>query len=200
MIAAVVVTAACAKHEPSHDIMMIPAHAEESRVSSASAPPETGPVLVAGISFDVPGSWRRETPSSPMRAAQFVIPGDGNEKDGSVAVYYFGGGQGGGAAENAKRWQEQFSDASGRPGRGTVESAERNGLKVTVVTASGTYASGMPMGPSTPEAGFSLWGAIIEGPQGNVFVKATGPSPVIARAQRDFGSLLASLHNASRSM
>jgi hypothetical protein len=51
----------------------------------------------------------------------------------------------------------------------------------------------MPMGPSTPEPGFALWGAIIENPQGSVFVKATGPSALIAREQPRFEELLASL-------
>jgi len=187
--------AACRKIQPAAEVTMIPSHAGHGTAAASSG--DAGTIQVAGIAFDPPGAWRRETPSSPMRAAQFAIPGGGDEKDGSVAVYYFGSGQGGGAAENAKRWQEQFTDASG-PGK--VTSVEKNGLKVTVVTASGTYASGMAMGPSTPEPGFSLWGAIVEGPQGNVFIKATGPSAVIAHAQRDFDGILGSLRSLARSM
>ena len=179
---------------------MVPAHAEseESAPAPASpAAPADGAVRVAGIELAPPGEWRRETPSSPMRAAQFTIPGGTDEKDGSVVVYYFGNGQGGGVAENVERWRGQFSDPSGKPPRSTVTTEEHNGIKTTVVRAEGTYASGMPMGPSTPEKGFALWGAILEGPQGAVFVKATGPAPVIAREASRFEGLLASLRSST---
>jgi len=186
---------ACRRLQPDREIPMAPAHAEDTAPAAAptSALPATGPVRVAGIVFTPPASWRREAPESSMRAAQFAIPGSSGEKDGTVAVYYFGSGQGGGIADNAKRWQDQFTDATPGP----VTSLERNGLKVTVVTTEGTYASGMPMGPSTPEAGFALWGAIIEAPQGNVFVKATGPKALIGRSRSDFESLLSSLQSST---
>ena len=188
---------ACRKKEPPADIPMAPSHAGDATTTAAPAPPaEGGLVQVAGVTFAAPPAWRREAPSSSMRAAQFAIPA-GNGKDGSVAVYYFGTGQGGGVDENVKRWQDQFTDPSGQPPRSGVAHGEHHGVKVTIVTVAGTYASGMPMGPSTPEPGFSLWGAIIEGPQGNVFVKATGPSALIAGEQADFDALLASLRSST---
>jgi len=197
-LAAAAALVSCKKKEAAPDILMAPSHAGESGAAAPAAPAGVAPadaslVQVAGISFAAPPSWRRETPSSSMRAAQFAIPGAASEKDGSVAVYYFGTGQGGGVDENVTRWQGQFSDPSGTPPTPSVTHGEYHGLKVTIVTVKGTYASGMPMGPSTPEPGFSLWGAIIENPQGNVFVKATGPSAVIAREQPRFDALLASL-------
>jgi hypothetical protein len=186
---------ACRRAQPAREIPMAPSHAEETGTPSAPAAsaPATGPVRVAGIAFTPPASWRREAPESSMRVAQFGIPGASGEKDGTVAVYYFGSGQGGGIADNAKRWQDQFTNATPGP----VTSVERNGLKVTVVTTQGTYASGMPMGPSTPEPGFALWGAIVEAPQGNVFVKATGPKALIERSRPDFDALLSSLQSST---
>lgn len=189
--------AACRRAQPAREIPMAPSHAEEAGAAPAapaSAAPEGGAVRVAGIAFTPPAAWRRETPSSSMRTAQFAIPGSSGEKDGTVAVYYFGSGQGGGVADNAKRWQDQFTDS---PAPGTVTSLEKNGLKITIVTAEGTYGSGMPMGPSTPEPGFALWGAIIEAPQGNVFVKATGPKAQIVRSRPDFDALLSSLQTST---
>ena len=187
----------CRKKEAAPDILMAPSHAGESGATAAAPAagvPAAGPLVqVAGISFSAPTSWRREAPSSSMRAAQFAIPGSADEKDGSVAVYYFGTGQGGGVDENVTRWQGQFRDPSGAPPAPAVTHTESHGLKVTIVSVKGTYASGMPMGPSTPEPGFALWGAIIENPQGNVFVKATGPAALIAREQPRFDALLASL-------
>ena len=193
----------CRKNEPASEIVMVPSHAEDSTAAAAPAPPsatapaEGGLVQVAGVTFTAPPTWHREAPSSSMRAAQFAIPSAGNDKDGSVVVYYFGTGQGGGVDENVKRWQAQFTGPSGPPARSAVFNRVSHGVKVTIVTASGTYASGMPMGPSTPEPGYSLWGAIIEGPQGEVFVKATGPSALIAREQSDFDALLASLRSST---
>jgi len=196
--AATAALVSCRKKEAAPDILMAPSHAGDSADATTAAPAaatsaDGSLVQVAGISFTAPPSWRREQPSSSMRAAQFAIPGGGNEKDGSVAVYYFGTGQGGGVDENVARWQGQFSDPSGTPPAPTVTHSESHGLKVTIMTVKGTYASGMPMGPSTPEPGFALWGAIIENPRGSVFVKATGPSALIAREQPRFEALLASL-------
>ena len=193
----VIVFAGCRRARPDREIPMAPSHAEEAGAAPAaplSATPESGPVRVGGIAFTAPASWRRETPSSAMRAAQFSIPGSAGEKDGEVAVYYFGTGQGGGVEENVKRWQGQFSAPSGP---GSVTTLEKNGVKITVVTAEGTYASGMPMGPSTPEPGYALWGAIIDAPQGSVFVKATGPKALIERSRGDFDALLSSLQTST---
>ena len=180
--------------------MMIPSHSEmESPAGPAAVTPE-GRVEVAGVSFSVPAEWRRESPSSPMRAAQFAIPGAGNEKDGLFVVYFFGSGQGGTVAENIERWKGQFLDASGQPAAGNVRTDRKNGLPVTIVTADGTYSSGLPMGPSAPEPNSELWGAIVEGPQGNVFFKATGPKATIQRSKSGFESVLASLKNAATLM
>jgi hypothetical protein len=193
LVAAVI---ACRRSPPAPEIAMAPAHADEGAPASpaAGSPAEAGGLVrVAGITFSAPSSWRRETPSSSMRAAQFSIPGSANEKDGTVAVYYFGSGQGGGVEENVQRWESQFTDDVGRPAHGDSSEVVKNGLKVTIVTVRGTYASGMPMGPSTPEPGSSLWGAIIVAPEGSVFVKATGPAALIDRSKGDFDSLLDSL-------
>jgi len=190
------IAAACRREPPAHEIVMAPSHAEDSSAAptpAVSAGEAGGLVQVAGLTFSAPSSWRRETPASSMRAAQFAIPGTANEKDGTVAVYYFGSVQGGGIEENVKRWESQFTDAAGQPAHGQSSEVSKNGLKVTIVRVQGTYASGMPMGPSTPQPGSSLWGAIIAGPGGNVFVKATGPAALIDRSKGDFETLLDSL-------
>jgi hypothetical protein len=202
LVAAVVASFSCRKKQPAPDILMIPSHPETSPAgeSSAAAVGPEGSVEVAGVSFSVPAEWRRESPSSPMRAAQFAIPGTGNEKDAQFVVYFFGSGQGGGVAENIERWKGQFLDASGKPAAGNVSSGRRNGMAVAIVTAQGTYSSGLPMGPSSPEPNSELWGAIVEGPQGNVFFKATGPKGTVERSKAGFETVLASLQNASTRM
>jgi hypothetical protein len=136
-----------------------------------------------------------------MRAAQFAIPGSaGRNADGLFVVYFFGGGQGGSVDDNIERWKGQFQEPSGAASKARVHTEKRNGLSVTVVTTRGTYASGMPMGPPTPEPDSALWGAIVEGPQGNVFLKATGPRATIEGAQAQFDAVLASLRPAAATM
>jgi len=65
-----------------------------------------------------------------------------------------------------------------------------NGIRVTRVSAEGTYASGMPGGPTTPKTRFALLGAIAEGPRGNLFFKLTGPRKTVAKAAAQFEALV----------
>ncbi len=52
---------------------------------------------------------------------------------------------------------------------------------------------GRPMaGEETVKSDFRLLGAIVEGPNGNVFLKFAGPSKTIAANQQKFEQLLAS--------
>ena len=42
--------------------------------------------------------------------------------------------------------------------------------------------------------GYQMLGAIIDGPQGMVFFKLTGPQAAVTAAAKDFDAMLASLH------
>ncbi len=193
----------CRKRQPSPEILMVPSHAEAPEASAAPPAPSSalGVVTVAGVSFTPPSEWTAENPSSPMRAAQYSLPGRAGGGEASFVVYYFGKGQGGSAGENVERWQEQFSDPSGQKAPGRVETIRTNGLSVTTVTASGTYSSGVPMGgPSAPQPGFALWGAIVEAPDGNVFLKVTGPQKTVTAWTPELVSLLKTIRPASTSM
>jgi len=66
---------------------------------------------------------------------------------------------------------------------------------VTTVDVSGTFKGGGPMmGQSgAPKSGYRLLGAIVEGPEGNVFFKLTGPAKTVAAAQDEFQAMLKSL-------
>jgi hypothetical protein len=186
--------AACRKREPSPEIAMAPSHAEAQAPPSGAVSGST--VTVARVSFEAPARWVRETPSSSMRAAQFSIPGSGNEKNASFVVYYFGKEQGGGAAENVERWRGQFTASNGGKAAAQTQSRSISGLRVTTVTAEGTFEAGMPMGPASPEPNSALWGAIVEGPTGNVFLKATGPRATVNAARAELEKALASIHPA----
>jgi hypothetical protein len=72
------------------------------------------------------------------------------------------------------------------------------GLTVKLVEVDGDYLapSGPMMESSGTKTGWMLKGAIVEGPNGNVFFKFTGPKKVIEAAAKDFDGMLASLRKS----
>ena len=152
----------------------------------------SGSSAAGGLTWTAPGGWTI-APASPMRVATYRIPAAaGDAEGGEMAIFYFGEGQGGGVDANVERW---FSQLAPEPGRKKNEKKETQvaGLKVTLVSAEGTYSSGMPGGPTTPKKGWALLGAIAEGPQGAVFFKLTGPKKTVSAASKDFDGLVKSL-------
>jgi hypothetical protein len=143
------------------------------------------------IAFELPPGWQAETPSSKMRVAQATIPGDGGGA-GQLAVFYFGEGQGGGVEENIRRWISQIEFA---PGSSTGrEQFDAQGFLVTWVNFEGTLkASPMSGGPNEPQTNARLLGAVVEGPGGPWFFKATGPSTTIAPQRDAFIQMLESI-------
>ena len=82
---------------------------------------------------------------------------------------------------NVDRWMKQFQDAKDQK----VENKEVGGVKVTYVGATGTFMSGPPFGAKVPKKGYALLGAIVEGKEGAIFIKMTGPeSDVKANADK----------------
>ena len=155
------------------------------------------PLEVAGLTFTAPAAWAQQAPR-PMRAATYQVPAAKGDSEGAeLAVFYFGQGQGGAVDANVKRWLGQFRRADGSPVQESDARTKKetfNGLPTTLVDVKGTYAGGGPMmGPSTPKPGYRLLGAIVEGPQGAVFFKLTGPEKTAAAAEKDLRQLLASV-------
>jgi hypothetical protein len=146
-----------------------------------------------GIRWSVPARWQVAAPK-PMRVATYTIPGVAGAEAGECGVFYFGTGQGGGIDENLQRWVGQFEGAS------APKKSERtiNGLKVHLIAVSGAYLA--PAGPMMQsqgkKSGWSLSGAIVEAPEGNVFFKSVGPAATIQKAQPEIDELLKSLVKA----
>ncbi len=137
-----------------------------------------------GIHWDVPKSWTEGPPKS-MRLATYVV------KDAECAVFYFGPDQGGSVDENIDMWASQFE---GRPNP-KREVRTVAGMKITRVEIDGAYLSpGADMKPTGSKTGFKMLSAIVEGPQGKVFFKFTGPSATVKSAAKDFDAMLASMH------
>jgi hypothetical protein len=140
----------------------------------------------AGIRWTAPSNWKSEG-DRPMRLATYQVP-----EGGECAVYYFGQGQGGSAEANIDRWKGQFEGSKDAP---KVEKRTIHGLKVTTLDVSGAY-TGMggpraPQGP--PKQGYRLLGAIVEGPQGSIFIKFAGPMKTVAQNQSAYEKMLSTL-------
>jgi len=148
----------------------------------------------AGIRWAVPAGWTVEPPR-PMRVATYTVPAAKSAEPGECAVFYFGRSQGGSPEENISRWGAQFE---GAPEPATsVETI--NGLRVHLARTSGTYLSpgGPRMQSQGKKPGYRLLGAIVEAPEGLVFLKCTGPAATLSAAERDFQNLLRSMKKAA---
>ncbi len=146
---------------------------------------------VAGLHWSVPKRWEAQG-QRPMRAATYTAPPAGGDPEaGECAVFYFGNDQGGSIDANIDRWVGQFEHAAGVD-RGTKEV---NGMKVTTVKIAGSYLapSGPMMMPSGKKDNYRLVGAIVEGPQGSVFFKFTGPEKTVVSSAGEFDALVESL-------
>ena len=160
--------------------------------SRGSIPSGGAPGEGAGLGFDIPQGWQSEPPSSGMRVAQATIPGPGGP--GDLAVFFFGPGGGGGVQANLERWHGQMETSDPlKP-----QSFEANGYQVTWVDIQGTLLpSQMGTGPTEPQANSRLLGAVVEGPGGPWFFKATGPDATITSQREAFVAMLKSVRPQS---
>jgi hypothetical protein len=172
-------------------------------VGHGSAPPvATAPVsapgTLSGASGDVkwttPTRWKTG-PEKPMRAATYLIPAAAGDSEGAECAVFMN--IGGGVNANIKRWVGQFEQPDGNSSEAKAKQKKEtiNGFPVTTVDLTGIFTGGgMAMGqPSTKKPGYRLLGAIVEGPEGEVFFKLTGPAKTVAAAQGEFQALLKSL-------
>ena len=145
-----------------------------------------------GVKWNSPASWKLQA-ARQMRVATYDVPAAPGSEPGECGVFYFGQGQGGGVEENLSRWVAQFEGGSPKKATKSI-----HGLQVHTIDISGTYLapSGPMMKSSGKKAGYRLLGAIVEGPQGNVFFKGVGPAATMSKAQADFDGLVASVAKA----
>lgn len=154
---------------------------------------ETRAETLPGLAFEVPAEWENIPPSSPMRKAQFKLPGDTDEP--SLAVFRFPGG-GGTRQANIDRWLGQFQ-IDGAPATAEtaeIETFEVGDLTVTTVYVSGTYVAAMRPGAPQKmnESGYRMLAAIIEGSGDAYYFKATGPEATVKGWEPGFEHLVRS--------
>jgi len=135
-----------------------------------------------------------------MRAATYIVPPAAGDKTGSeCVVYFFGTGQGGSVQANMDRWKGQFTQ-SGKPAPAQIQKRLVHSLQVTTIDTSGDYSGmGGPLADRpTVESGYRLLGAIVEGAEGNVFIKFAGPAKTVTANQRNFEQLVDSFEKEKK--
>ena len=144
------------------------------------------------FTFTRPADWEWvETGPGSMRKAQLKVWGEDKKAAAEVVFFHFGEGSGGGTQANVDRWFSQFQEPREKINAKTEETTVGK-TKITYVQAEGTYMSGMPAGPKTPQPNSMLQGAILESNQGNVFIRMTGPAALVKKAQPDFKKMVTS--------
>ncbi|MBI3880452.1 MAG: hypothetical protein HY301_10370 [Verrucomicrobia bacterium] len=157
-------------------------------IFTTASPALAAETFTAGqFTFATPKGWKKLESSSAMRAAELKA---GEAKDApDVVFYYFGPGGAGGTKANVDRWLSQFVEPRDDKNTKTEEKTVGK-VKVTYVQAEGTYQSGMPGGPKTPMPNSLLLGAIVEGSEGSVFARMTGPAALTKAAAADFKKMI----------
>ncbi len=150
------------------------------------------PPVGADLGVTPPEGWVVVEPASSMIQAEFALPkADGDQSDGRLTVMRAGGS----IDANVERWRKQFEELEEKP----IEELDVSGVKVTLVDLSGTFNEqrGMMMGPATKRPGYQMLGAIIQDPEGMLFVKAYGPKNTMAKHAAPFHSFVKSLATPS---
>lgn len=153
---------------------------------------QLGAESIAGLKWTDPAGWKN-LGSQPMRAATYAVPAaSGDRQPSECVVYFFGKGQGGPVDANIERWKGQFQTPDGKPAPAKIAIRTVHGLAVTTIDVSGNYSGmGGPLAETKGSVpGYRLLGAIIVNPDGNIFLKFTGPAKTVAANQAKFEQLL----------
>ena len=172
----------------------------------ASKEMKAKPVAVSvgdgAFTFQVPGQWKKKTPKFPnIILSEFEIPKtEGDARPGRMTISRSGGG----IEQNIGRWERQFqqsSEADKKAFKKEMKSKEIAGHKTHLITLSGTYLDGSPMGPKTPRENYQMQGLIIETESGgNYFVKAYGSKKMMDANKGGLKRLFTEMNSSKKEM
>lgn len=157
------------------------------------------------LSLEAPTGWRRVQPKSGMIETEFAIPSEGKAPDnaplapGRMTVM----GAGGSVEANIDRWYGQFAqpDGSSTKDKAATKTFRVAGRDVTLVDISGTYkdSPGGPFagGKTVDRPGYRMLAAIVEGADGNYFLKFYGPAGTVERHADGFRHMVEGMVPAS---
>lgn len=179
--------------DPSAPAVLPPGHVPIGDAPAPTGVAPTGAPVAGGITWTAPAPLVRRAPAMEMRAAEYAVAGQG-APEAVLTVFHFGAGAGGSVQDNIDRWAGQFQGQGGAPSVPTITHQTASGMAVTVIETTGTMSTGMPGAPeAAPLVASKLLGAIVEGPEGMVFFKFSGPTATVDRGRDAFNALVGSL-------
>lgn len=158
------------------------------------------------VSLEAPAGWRRVQPKSGMIETEFTIPGDAAGAAGEplapgrMTVM----GAGGSVEANIERWYGQFAqpDGSSTKDKAAVKKLKVAGRDVTLVDVAGTYkdSPGGPFagGKTIERPAYRMLAAIVEGPDGNYFLKFYGPAAIVEQHADGFRKMVEGMVPAAK--
>jgi hypothetical protein len=167
-----------------------------------AAPPTTAPASTLeepadpakaeflGFVAPKPATWSWFPPENRMRAANWVVPGASGADQAHVIVFQ---GIGGGRDANIQRWLGQFRTPEQRPVEPEIETMELDGMPVTFVLLVGER---MNMGQRFFTPSQALLAAIIEAPEGELFVTLAGEEVTVRANREDFEAMVRGMRRA----
>jgi hypothetical protein len=182
---------ATAAHNPATQALPS-GHPTMGSPTGTPGPAPTGAPLAGGLTWTATAPLVARAPGMEMRAAEYGVAGEGGAAEAVLTVFHFGAGAGGTVQDNIDRWAGMYQGAGGAPAVPQVAHLTVSGFPITTVATEGTAGGGMP-GAETAPALAKFLGAIVEGPEGMVFFKLSGPPATVDRARAAFDALIASI-------
>lgn len=158
------------------------------------------------LSLEAPAGWKRVQPKSGIVETEFAIPSEAAGDDtappapGRMTVM----GAGGSVEANIERWCGQFAqpDGSSTTDKASTKKLKIAGREVTLVDIAGTYkdSPGGPFagGKTIDRPGYRMLAAIVEGPDGNYFLKFYGPAATVERHADGFRKMIEGMVPAAK--
>ncbi len=151
--------------------------------------------MLAELSVSVPKEWVKQTPSSPMRLAQWGVPGPAGPA--SLTVFRFAGG-GGSVADNVERWKMQIHSDPAAPVP-EVKQRSAGTLTVSTLDLQGDYLA-PEMSKRSGDVdilGARMLVAVVEGSGDALYLKLIGPRDTVTPWLDAWSTALDSLGGAN---
>jgi hypothetical protein len=157
----------------------------------AKVAPDGGSLVVGGVHASIPKGWSSVPPANSMRLAELRYPdAEADVEKACTTTFVIAAGD---VESNVARWAGQMAGADGNAPTYQIATKVIAGLNVSTVEMAGSFAG---MGEGPVRSNWMLRGAIVEGPEGQVFIKMTGPADAMKAAGEGWTALVDSLKKA----
>jgi len=147
---------------------------------SPDADPSPDMRAIVGLTWEAPEGWVSVREFKASRIDTWAI--EGADDSITAIASWHGPDRGGGIQWNLNRWAAQIKLDDGRSPTPELETWDTGSLHITIATYTGQRVVGLvsdEMAPPTPDA-VRFIGAIVEGgPEGAIFFRLSGPTPIV---------------------